>query len=246
MLKTDDQLAFPKIAGSDLDSSRVSSGFLEQLTGFDDAALRRIERLTDPAGKPWLPRPHRGRWQLRETVLGLCRYLQARSEEKEDHPIYPSQELAESRGLIPRELIKYARGKGIDYSDTGGRIKSEPLRKFGAELLKKILGSEGGLQNLDGFEELDLNLQRARVAKEDADERARNNALAKQLVHRQEDIDELIWENCLQPLRAHIDALVRRCDKLVRDKKQFDPADLKAEIADMLKRIRLKNQAPSA
>ena len=219
-----------------------SSRVLQLLTGLDDPALRRLERLTDPAGQPWIPKAIGGQRHLKDTVLGVCNWLRHRAEQTSDHPTYQTMELAESRGLIPREALKYAKKKGVAAWDSAGRVHTEPLRKFFFDFLKRIFTSDpSSLKSLnlgEGFEELDLDIQRARVAKEDADERARNNALANSQVHRLEDIEEEIWEKGLQPLRAEILNLLRRLKKQARNKTPLDPGAMHDDLETILEKIR--------
>ena len=167
-----------------------------------------LRRLANPnTGAPCFPAPVRGAYQLVATLAGLVRHhLTASRTPRADHPIYVSMEDAELRGLIPREVQKYAQRSGLQFINSNRSVNSEPLRRFLFDLLKKIFAKGGpdlkgiqGMEMLDKDTELAKKLREERIALEDDREIRDGRYVDKEIV------DEAIYEQWLGPARGAIE-----------------------------------------
>lgn len=166
-------------------------------TFMDDAKLRRLgapSAINPATGAPWIPKPRRGQYEITPTILGALAWWRAQATRPDtDHPIYVSMEDADTRGLIPREFQQYAQKKGLDFINTNRSVRSEPLRRYASEILRKIYSNGAPqLRDLDGLEDLDKDVMQARVLKQTEIEKIRDNALAEKILRTADDIESEI------------------------------------------------------
>lgn len=185
----------------------VSAVQFENLVpGFNDAKLRRLAIDLNPATRaPWIPKPVRGKYDLLATVAGVCAWLQAQATQRDGLPErYASYAEFEAQTRFPKSMMDYALTHGCKCRDDHGRISLTPFLEHFAPIFRKMFSGGGvAIKGVEGMEDLDLDFQRARVAKEDADERARENALANSLLHTRDGVKDELWENGLKDIAEH-------------------------------------------
>jgi hypothetical protein len=86
----------------------VHSDVIRQLTGFDDAALRRL------AAKGVIPRPKVSKWPLKETVSKLFAHLQVEREACNARlPVFDSMDACEGAGLLTKNFLQQLKAFGL-------------------------------------------------------------------------------------------------------------------------------------
>jgi len=179
----------------------LSAAQLFPYTGLDAPALRRRALETNPAtGAPWIPKPRGSRWPLHETLTGVLAWREHQLATAADRALpaqCASMQDVETIYQLPGELIKYVRSHGLapDAFDASNRVRIIPIMKAVAPFLKKIFGgSNAKLAEITGFEELDLDTQRALSTKEDVIEKKRDNARANRDLYTMEGIERELGE----------------------------------------------------
>jgi len=179
----------------------LSAAQLFPYTGLDAPALRRRALETNPAtGAPWIPKPRGSRWPLHETLTGVLAWREHQLATAADRALpaqCASMQDLETIYQLPGELIKYVRSHGLapDAFDASNRVRIIPIMKAVAPFLKKIFGgSNAKLAEITGFEELDLDTQRALSTKEDVIEKKRDNARANRDLYTMEGIERELGE----------------------------------------------------
>jgi hypothetical protein len=163
--------------------------------------LRRRAREINPITKsPWIPSPIRGKYDVKLTIIGLWAWACHQIETAGTLPTQCSsmKHFEETFG-VPVEMQKYLRAHGsAEHFDGNGRVDVVPILIRGAlPLLRKIFSSGVHVKGIEGLEDLDSDFQLARVRKEDANERARSNALANAQLHTRAGIEETLGEPLL-------------------------------------------------
>ncbi len=206
---------FPSSAGvKAIDSPWATASQLHPYTGLDEPTLRRRARETNPAtGKPWIPAPSGARFQVWPTLRGLCAWREHHAAAATTRGLpaqCSSMKATEAATGITVESQQYLRKKNLcpDAFDASNRVNLLPLIRALAtqhdQWRKYLTGQGTDHTGLEGFEELDLDHQRARVAKADADERERNNRLADGHLQTRTGVEETVWERGLLPLRGEL------------------------------------------
>jgi hypothetical protein len=90
---------------------------LFQVTGMDDAALRRlgnVNNLNPATGAAWIPKPKGGKYEIQPTVKGVIAWLRSQqvSDQRLEHISYPSMESCEGTTGITKTLQQMAKQKG--------------------------------------------------------------------------------------------------------------------------------------
>jgi len=142
-------------------------------------------------GLPWIPKPRGAKYDLNATVLGLLEWFCVQAERAEGLPrVCNSMKHAEELFHLPYELQQYVRSHGgAEAFEASNRVRVLEVLRHAFPLLKKIFsGGAAQIKGVEGMEDLDSDFQLARVRKEDADERARDNALANKNLYTREGI----------------------------------------------------------
>src|SRR6185312_4392163 len=197
---------FPPVGGSKtLPGAFAKAAQLFPYTGLDDAALRRRAAETNPAtGAPWIPAARGGRWPVHDTLAGLLAWRthqHATAESRGLPAICGSMKDVEAIHRIPVEMQQYARehyhpqaGDPIIF-ESSNRVHIPPMAEFFYPLLKKIFSGGGNqIAGLQGFEDLDLDFQRALSTKEDVIAKKRDNGLANQDLYVLSEIEKQLGE----------------------------------------------------
>lgn len=147
--------------------------------------------------------------------------------------------MAQAEGIyhIPRKMLEHAKNNGCaDGFDSAGRVRIVGVLKFFKPMLAKLF--EGGIPSFEGFEAVDLKAELAKKAAEETRAKKRENDLAEGLIHRQEDIEEVIWEHGLKPLRDEMLAFSRKYHQLERQGGTVDPGELARDFDGITVRLR--------
>lgn len=182
---------------------------LYPFTSHDDGALRRREKEVDPeTNAPWIPPAVIGKRDAAATLRGICRYKDFLLANRDGLPDeFANMGDFEAQTGFPREMIKYAIDNGCRMRDGANRCKLKPFLKFFREndIWKKIF-SDGGMQikGLKGFEDLDSDMQLARLRKEQADALVDEKLIRQGTMVHMNVIEEEIEEKGLAPLRANL------------------------------------------
>jgi len=183
----------------------LSAAQLFPYTGLDAPALRRRAIETNPAtGAPWIPKPRGSRWPLHETLTGVLAWREHQLATATTRAL-PTQcatmQDVETIFRLPKEMQSYARAHHHPQTaaqvifESSNRVNVLPMFEFFYPLLKKIFSGGGNkLQGLQGFEDLDLDLQRALSTKEDVIEKKRDNARANRDLYTMEGIERELGE----------------------------------------------------
>lgn len=161
-----------------------------------DTFLRNLSRAEKPnprTGSPWIPKPRGGKYDLNATVLGLLEWFHVQAGRAEGLPrVCNSMKHAEELFFLPHELQQYVRSHGgAEAFEASNRVRVLEVLRHAFPLLKKIFsGGAAQIKGVEGMEDLDSDFQLARVRKEDADERARENALANKNLFTRAGIEE--------------------------------------------------------
>lgn len=208
----------------------------------DEAKLRRLGKEINPATqKPWLPKPVNSKWPAAPTLMGVNAYLRSLSEKTTGLPeAYANMGDFEAQTKFPRSMIEYALKHGCKCRDGSNRVYLTPFLEFFNPIFEKIFSGGGAqIKNLEGFEELDSDLQLARIRKEQADALVAEAHIREGRLVDINVVEEIIWEKRDSPLRA---ALLN-FSKLYAQ--QCNPANpllaqkvLDAGVAALLKQIR--------
>ena len=203
-----------------------SAAQLFAVTGLSDADLRRLANPNNPSptGAPWIAKPRGGRYETVPTLCGIIRHLRHSAERTStDHPTYATMELLETHGHVPREAQKFAARQGVAFIKPNRTVESEPVRKWCADILRKLF-SKGGpqLKEINGLETWDKDTELAKKLREDRikleDEREIRHGT---LVDR-EIIEETIFEKWLSPARTKIQAAQKSLKRQLRTILQGD------------------------
>lgn len=156
-------------------------------------------------GSPWIPKPRAGKYDLNATVLGLLEWFCVQAERAEGLPrVCNSMKHAEELYRIPYELQQYVRSHGgAEAFEASNRVRVLEVLNHAFPLLKKIFsGGAAQIKGVEGMEDLDSDFQLARVRKEDADERARDNAIANKNLYTRAGIEAELGEPLLAAAAA--------------------------------------------
>ena len=89
-------------------SESVRAQTLQALTGFDDAALRRLGY--DGA----IPKPMKAKWPLQATIVGLFQYLRKKADRISlSLPVFPSMESCEGSGYFSKRFLQLLKSSGL-------------------------------------------------------------------------------------------------------------------------------------
>lgn len=169
----------------------------------DDPALRRraIElnpHATPPA--PWIPKPRGARYQVLPTLCGLLAWRQHQLATAESRALprqCASMKDAESIYHIPVVMQKYIREHGLSPKgfEASNRVNILHVLEAAHPFLTKIFGGTNSkIAEITGFEDLDLDTQRALSAQQDVITKKRENALATAQLHTRTGIENEIAE----------------------------------------------------
>jgi hypothetical protein len=243
-LNSQPDLLAPPPGTKPIDQQWADAAQLRPFTGMDEGKLRHLGRETNPVtGAPWLPKARNSKWPVAQILMGVNAYLRHQAERQDGLPeTYASMGDFTARTLHPREQIEYALKNGCQCRDAANRIYLTPFLEFFAPIYKKIF-SGGGVQikGLEGFEELDSDLQLARLRKEQADALVDEKNIREGRLVDMASVEELLWEKRDAPLRADLLAFsktfAQQCNPL-------DPAlaqkVIDSGIAMILKKLRDK------
>lgn len=202
------QLPMPGIANSRAAFALAATATAAELfpvTALNDAQLRNIQATRDSSGAPWFPKPALGRWDTVATLAGLRRHLSARADRADRLPTYPSMESCEARAHIPKPCQQFLKARGSTAFHTNGTVALDPLLAHLQPLLEKIFSGDGAqIKSIEGLESLDKDFQAARLSRERADSLQFDNKVKAGILAPKNEIDELIWEKQLSPLRAEL------------------------------------------
>jgi hypothetical protein len=239
---TQPDLIDPPAGTRPIEGQWATAAQLHPFTGMDEAQLRRLGRETNPAtGQAWLPAPVRSRWPVAQTLIGANAWWRWQMEKRGGLPEgYANIGDFCAQTKFPRVMMEYALKHGCQCRDTANRIYLTPFLEFFQELFTKIFSGGGAqIKNLEGFEELDSDLQLARLRKEQADALVDEKNIREGRLVDINVVEELLWEKRDAPLRA---ALLN-FSKLYAQ--QCNPANpllaqkvLDAGVAALLKQIR--------
>jgi hypothetical protein len=204
---------FPLAGGvKSLDSAWATASQLSPYTGLDDAALRRRARELNPRATPpapWIPPARGGRWPVAATLRGVCAWYQDQLAAAESCGLPPqcaSMKDLERLFHIPVVMQKYIREHGLAPRafEASNRVNILPMLEAAEPFLSKIFGgSNSKIAEITGFEDLDLDTQRALSTQQDVIEKKRTNALAIAALHTRDGIEKELAE----PLAAIFSAL---------------------------------------
>jgi hypothetical protein len=166
------------------------------------------------------------------------------------HPRYTTMEEMEKVGLIPREAQDYAKRQGVKFISTNRTVLSEPVRRFLFDFLRKIFTNGGSIENIEGSEIWDKDLEMAKKLREDRIKLQDERAIRQGDLVQQDVVDETIYEKWLGPARAQIEASQKNLKRQVRTILEGDgtneakTAQIESAITDqfeaMLKRMKDK------
>lgn len=183
-------------------------------TALDEAALRRRERELNPAtGAPWIPPARGSKWEILPTLAGCTawRMHQLATADSRGLPRQcASMKDVEATFHLPREMQEYARehfspapGEELIF-EASNRVNVLPMLRRFKPFLKKVFSKTGAaIAELEGFEDLDLDTQRAKCYKQDEIQKRRDNALATAQLHTRDGIEKEIAEP-LAAIFAHL------------------------------------------
>jgi hypothetical protein len=238
---------FPSQAGvKPIEGQWATAAQLFAVTGMNDAALRNLANANNPnpaTGAAWIPKPRLGKYEIAPTVRGAIAWLQHQIKSQNGLPDgYANIGDFCARTRFPRVMVEYALKHGCKCRDAANRISLMPFLEFYEPILGKIF-SGGGMQikGLEGFEELDSDMQLARLRKE------QTKALEDERMVREgrlvdiDMVDELLWEKRDAPLRSELLAFSKMYAAQCNPK---DPAlaqkVLDGGVSSILKRLREK------
>lgn len=155
----------------------------EYAPGFHDAALRRLARadnLNPATGKPWIPEPKKGLYELAPTLRGIIAHLQHTLAGDAVLPAFASMEMCETAGHIPRTMQKWAQKHGINFQKTNKGVDYDALlRGLNEKLFTPMFsGDTSKISSLGigGMTSIDAAYEDARLTQERANEQAMLNA----------------------------------------------------------------------
>jgi molecular chaperone GrpE (heat shock protein) len=85
---------------------------------------------------------------------------------------------------------------------------------------------------------MDLKTELAQKAREETRAKKRENDLADGLIHRQEDLEEVIWEHGLKPLRDELLAFDRKYTQAAQRGEPVDGKELARDFSQIMVRLR--------
>jgi hypothetical protein len=127
----------------------------------------------------------------------------------------------------PVGVAKAAKAAGSTAFLTGSRVDTRILSR---DCWAKI-ADETGMA-------LDLKTELAQKAREETRAKKRENDLADGLIHRLEDIEEVIWEHGLMPLRAELLAFDRKYNQAAQRGEPVDGKELARDFSQIMGRLR--------
>lgn len=206
---------FPASKGSrPLDNSFATAAQLAPYTGMDDAALRRRAREMNPStSRPWIPAARGSKWPVAPTLSGVAAWYRHQISAAETRGL-PAQcaSMRDVEALLGLSVAaqQYARthhhpapGAPVIF-EASNRVNLLPLLRFFSPLLNKLSAGGGAqIKDLEAFQDLDVDFQRAKCLQQDEIEKRRNNALANEDLNTRDGLEKEIAE----PLTAIFSAL---------------------------------------
>lgn len=183
----------------------VSGAVIESLVpGFNDTRLRNLTE--------HFPKPKDGHYDLVATLAGLVIWLEKRLEDRSGLAgQFASMKDFCAQTRFPKAMLDFAITKGCKCRDAAGRIDLAPVLEYFEPLFEKIFGGGGKhIEGIEEFDDLDLDAQRAALAKEQTRKEARLNAEAEKVVHSRDEVEELCREQILAPLKNALTALLKK------------------------------------
>ena len=185
----------PEFRETLLKNLRVPPYKIGDITNLGEPELLRISE------KGYFPAPVDGLYKVVETFIGILKYEREKSSTRSMK--FKSMLQCSQHTGTPFHALQGAKRKGCPAFQTNG---SMDFNEFQAWSYKQQSGGE---------EILDLNSERALLAREQRIEKERENALAKGEITTVSEVEQLVWENGLLPLKSALEAMPESLAPLV-------------------------------
>jgi hypothetical protein len=211
------------------------------VTGAELRWLTNVNNSNPMTGKPWIPRPVRGQYEINPTLLGILAHERNKTRRSESaRRIFPNQKDFLAQTPYSAEMLTMLRQRGCKCVISGNRVDESIFIESARPVLKAIFSCEPeqiAALGIDKFETVNRNLEEGKLTRERRIEIEMENARTSGRLHDINDVEQRVRMGILKPARDLWQQLVKTYHRLKRTNKNIGNELFETAVPKMLEQL---------